>query len=92
MPKGSSTGYEETNELIGYMSSQCHPQTQDIAARNIMIGEHLAVYVADFGFARAKQKGDSYGKTKTALGPIKWMAPESMNQKVRRLLPFIAAR
>jgi len=47
-----------------------------------MIGEGLAVYVADFGFARIKSKDDAYGKTKTALGPIKWMAPECMTEKV----------
>jgi len=52
---------------------------RDIAARNILVHNNIAK-ISDFGFAR--QIEDDYGKTKTNIGPIKWMAPESIKNKI----------
>ncbi|ELR14267.1 protein kinase domain containing protein [Acanthamoeba castellanii str. Neff] len=54
---------------------------RDIAARNIMIGPDFSVFVGDFGFARLKEKGAAYAKTKSSLGPVKYMSPESIKEK-----------
>jgi serine/threonine protein kinase len=54
---------------------------RDIAARNVMIGPDYSVFVGDFGFARLKEKGAAYAKTKSSLGPVKYMSPESIKEK-----------
>jgi hypothetical protein len=43
---------------------------QDIAARNIMIGDNYSAHVGDFGFARVKDKNASSAFTST-IGPVR---------------------
>jgi serine/threonine protein kinase len=45
-------------------------QRQDIAARNIMIGDNYSAHVGDFGFARVKDKNASSAFTST-IGPVR---------------------
>jgi serine/threonine protein kinase len=54
-----------------------------VAARNILVDEHFRVRVADFGFARLKEKGRSMsaGYTSSDLGPVKWSAPEAIRRR-----------
>jgi len=54
---------------------------RDIAARNLLVDENLRVRVADFGFARIKDFNRSKGYTSQHIGPIKWMAPEAMQNR-----------
>jgi len=52
---------------------------RDIAARNVLVDEHLHVRVTDFGLARVKTVCASRGfYTRSDLLPIKWSAPEAL--------------
>jgi hypothetical protein len=55
---------------------------RDLAARNILLSEDLRTpKVSDFGFSRIV--GDEgVGKTANDVGPIRWMAPESLKSSV----------
>jgi len=51
---------------------------RDLASRNILLGRGFTAAVSDFGMARVVEKKDDGSKTTTDLGPVKWMAPESL--------------
>jgi len=53
---------------------------RDLAARNILVTENLEPKVSDFGLSR-KQEGGDGGTTQSAVGPLKWMAPESIQSR-----------
>lgn len=55
---------------------------RDLAARNVLIGENYVVKVADFGLARDVYKDDKYIKVSPGLVPVKWMAIESLVDRV----------
>ena len=50
---------------------------RDLAARSVLVGEHLICKVADFGFARGIDE-DIYEAHTGAKFPIKWTAPEAV--------------
>jgi serine/threonine protein kinase len=50
---------------------------RDLAARNILLSGTGDPKISDFGMSRLLQKEDE-GKTKANVGPIRWMAPESL--------------
>jgi predicted Ser/Thr protein kinase len=52
---------------------------RDIAARNFLLDEQRNVYVTDFGMARVKTA--AYQHTQSSMGPVKYMAPESIALK-----------
>jgi serine/threonine protein kinase len=52
---------------------------RDIAARNFLLDERRNVFVTDFGLARVKTA--AYQHTNSSMGPIKYMAPESIAKK-----------
>jgi len=54
---------------------------RDLAARNILLTDKLTPKVADFGMSRYISESTS-GKTQSNVGPLKWMSPESILQKV----------
>lgn len=60
---------------------QTHIIHRDLACRNFLVDEQMDVFVADFGFARLKRIAESKGFTMTGLGPVRWEAPESLQQK-----------
>ena len=53
---------------------------RDIAARNFLLASPFIVYLSDFGLSRLLQTSDSSQKTQSSIGPIRWMAPESIFQ------------
>jgi len=54
---------------------------RDLAARNILIKSGDIVAVSDFGMARLKHDKEDTSKTVQEIGPILWMAPETMSRK-----------
>ena len=54
----------------------------DLAARNILLGENNIVKICDFGLAKALQKSDNYRKSGNPLLPVKWLAIESITDRL----------
>ncbi|XP_043268630.1 vascular endothelial growth factor receptor 1 isoform X2 [Venturia canescens] len=54
----------------------------DLAARNILLAENNIVKICDFGLAKTMYKDDNYKKKGDAPLPIKWMAIESIRDRV----------
>jgi serine/threonine protein kinase len=55
----------------------------DLAARNMLLHKANVVKIADFGLTRKLEPGQKvYKLTKTLKLPIKWMAIESMDEKI----------
>lgn len=53
---------------------------RDLAARNILLDSQNVPRVSDFGFSR--NVGDQgTAKTQSAVGPIRWMAPEQIGEQ-----------
>ncbi len=42
----------------------------------------MQAIVADFGFARTIGENDDAGQTQSNVGPINWMAPESLSSRM----------
>ncbi|XP_025906943.1 tyrosine-protein kinase receptor UFO-like, partial [Nothoprocta perdicaria] len=55
---------------------------RDLAARNCMLDERLRVRVADFGLAKKVLGGGYYRQGRVAKMPVKWVAPESLADRV----------
>ena len=54
---------------------------RDLAARNILVGSDNRVKVSDFGLMRQIYE-DVYSGRNTKNLPLKWMAPESINDSI----------
>jgi serine/threonine protein kinase len=50
-----------------------------LAARNVLVSETLNAKIADFGQARTD---DDDNRTKSDVGPLKWMAPEAIMESL----------
>jgi serine/threonine protein kinase len=58
---------------------------RDIAARNVLLGHGLTAKIADFGMSRSAEETDAVdgeNRTKTTVGPLRYMAPEAMRKLV----------
>ncbi len=53
---------------------------RDIAARNVLLHQGEPK-LTDFGMSRLINEQQQRGTTKSELGPIRWMAPESLREK-----------
>jgi predicted Ser/Thr protein kinase len=53
---------------------------RDIAARNVLLHQNEPK-ITDFGMSRLLEDDKQRGTTKSELGPIRWMAPESLKNK-----------
>ena len=52
---------------------------RDLACRNVLVGENMVLKISDFGMAR---KEDIYIKTTDEKLPLRWMAVESIVDRV----------
>ena len=52
---------------------------RDLACRNILVGENKALKISDFGLTR---ENDVYIKTTDGKLPLRWMAIESIVDRV----------
>uniref|UniRef100_A0A8C5UFU7 Tyrosine-protein kinase Mer n=1 Tax=Malurus cyaneus samueli TaxID=2593467 RepID=A0A8C5UFU7_9PASS len=55
---------------------------RDLAARNCMLRDDLTVCVADFGLSKKIYSGDYYRQGRIAKMPVKWIALESLADRV----------
>eukprot|EP01117_Protostelium_nocturnum_P000457 TRINITY_DN1052_c0_g1_i1.p1 TRINITY_DN1052_c0_g1~~TRINITY_DN1052_c0_g1_i1.p1 ORF type:complete len:1229 (+),score=344.14 TRINITY_DN1052_c0_g1_i1:112-3798(+) len=54
---------------------------RDLAVRNILLTKHLEPKVADFGLSREQTSSESTSVTSSAVGPLKWMSPEAIQNR-----------
>ncbi|RXG60888.1 Vascular endothelial growth factor receptor 1, partial [Armadillidium vulgare] len=54
----------------------------DLAARNLLLASNNVVKICDFGLSREMYKNYMYLKKSNEMMPIKWMAPEAIEQKI----------
>ena len=71
--------------LIGISKGLSHLHSnnithQDVAAHNVLLNQNEAK-ITDFGMSRLIDEQKQHGTTKSELGPIRWMAPESLKNK-----------
>jgi len=88
---GSLTDYMKHNQLSiqiqfkiikGMTAGMLHLENErlvhrDLAARNILLNSQFEAIVADFGYARVLESNYP-ATTNSDIGPIRWMAPESI--------------
>ncbi|KAI6048834.1 tyrosine-protein kinase Mer isoform X1 [Marmota monax] len=55
---------------------------RDLAARNCMLRDDMTVCVADFGLSKKIYSGDYYRQGRIAKMPVKWIAMESLADRV----------
>ncbi|CAG2053935.1 unnamed protein product [Timema podura] len=54
----------------------------DLAARNILLADDNIVKICDFGLAKSMYKSDNYKKKGDGPLPLKWMAVESIRDRI----------
>jgi serine/threonine protein kinase len=55
---------------------------RDLAARNILLGERLFPKISDFGYSRRVDALEKKGATNANIGPVPWMAPEQLRDRL----------
>uniref|UniRef100_A0A6P7FZS9 Vascular endothelial growth factor receptor 1-like n=1 Tax=Diabrotica virgifera virgifera TaxID=50390 RepID=A0A6P7FZS9_DIAVI len=80
-----------TNDLIAYAFQVARGMEYlasrkvlhgDLAARNILLSDENIVKICDFGLAKSMYKSDNYKKRGNTPLPVKWMAIESIRDRV----------
>ncbi|TNN19530.1 Fibroblast growth factor receptor 2 isoform 2 [Schistosoma japonicum] len=71
-------GYQVANGMK-YLETKCLIH-RDLAARNILVGKQYQLKIADFGLTRFVES--YYRKVKRGRVPVKWLAPESLTDRL----------
>jgi hypothetical protein len=77
----------ETARGMVYLCSR-HFIHRDLAARNVLVASGMVAKVADFGLSRSSavdggsDGGTEYYRSKHGVFPVRWTAPEAMEQSV----------
>ncbi|CAM4618338.1 LOW QUALITY PROTEIN: tyrosine-protein kinase receptor UFO [Lepidochelys kempii] len=88
---GDSPVYLPTQTLVRFMADIASGMDylssrnfihRDLAARNCMLNENMNVCVADFGLSKKIYSGDYYRQGRIAKMPVKWIAIESLADRV----------
>ncbi|XP_053866168.1 tyrosine-protein kinase receptor UFO [Malaclemys terrapin pileata] len=88
---GDSPLYLPTQTLVRFMADIASGMDylssrnfihRDLAARNCMLNENMNVCVADFGLSKKIYNGDYYRQGRIAKMPVKWIAIESLADRV----------
>ena len=61
---------------------KCQVVHRDLATRNILVAEGRVCKISDFGMSRDVYTDLAYTKTGSGKVPIKWMAPECLQDMV----------
>jgi serine/threonine protein kinase len=73
--------------VLGVCRGMAHLASQgvvhrDLAARNVLLGGHCEPKISDFGMSRMVGQDKQTGQTNSTVGPIKWMPPESLSERI----------
>jgi len=73
--------------MKGIASGMFHLQSEnvihrDLAARNVLLSEDFTPKISDFGLSRIDLGSDDANKTQSEFGPLKWMSPELLGEKI----------
>lgn len=71
----------QVSQAMDFLSSR-NCVHRDLAARNVLVCEGKLVKVCDFGLARDLLKDQDYIARGNTFLPLKWMAPESIFQRI----------
>jgi len=86
-PQGTAFLTKEVTDtiVIGIARGMLHLHMEniihrDLAARNVLLDQGFNPKISDFGLSR--QVSESGGKTTSEVGPLKWMAPEAIQDRI----------
>jgi len=89
--KGKEFENELRNKIIkGIIAGMIHLHKEgiihrDLSSRNILLNDNFESKISDFGYSRilkSSNNNEEIGQTKSEVGPLRWMSPESLNQKI----------
>lgn len=89
--KGTLTLQRKLEILAGIASGVHHLHEhnivhRDLAARNVLMDAQTPL-ISDFGMARLVDNFEPAGQTRSTVGPLRWMAPESLDSQKRLYSP-----
>mmetsp|Transcript_26848 Transcript_26848/g.37810 ORF Transcript_26848/g.37810 Transcript_26848/m.37810 type:complete len:834 (-) Transcript_26848:52-2553(-) len=86
-PSFQFTNKLKVKVIKGIAEGMCHLAQEkivhrDLAARNILLDETFEPRISDFGMSRMLAEREQANKTVSNVGPIRWMAPESLRHQL----------
>ena len=82
LSKGRIVVLLKTSLIVWMNDFKCQVVHRDLATRNILVAEGRVCKISDFGMSRDVYTDLAYTKTGSGKVPIKWMAPECLQDMV----------